>query len=123
MPWTLDSNRPIYLQLQEELEFRIVTGWYAPGSQLPGVRVLAQEAAVNPNTMQKAMQELERAGLVYAQRTSGRFVTENQQMIQTLRLRLAQKQAAAFLEGMRKLGISKEDALTMIANMEKEERL
>lgn len=64
MAWELDSGRPIYLQLQEELELRIVTGVYPAGSQLPGVRILAQEAAVNPNTMQKALQELEREGLV-----------------------------------------------------------
>ncbi len=122
MPWTLDSNAPIYLQLQQELEQRIVTGQYAPGSQLPGVRVLAQEAAVNPNTMQKALQELEREGLVFAQRTSGRFVTEDKEMIHKHRLRLATQQAILFLEGMKKLGISKEDALALIANVEKEEK-
>lgn len=119
MAWNLDSNRPIYLQLQEELELRIVTGMYPPGSQLPGVRVLAQEAAVNPNTMQKALQELERAGLVYAQRTSGRFVTEDKDMVDSLRLRLAMEQAAAFLAGMKKLGLSKEEALELVARAEK----
>lgn len=121
MPWSLDSNRPIYLQLQEELELRIVTGQYPSGTQLPGVRVLAQEASVNPNTMQKALQELERAGLVFAQRTSGRFVTEDTEMIEDLRRRLAMEQAAAFLEGMKKLGLSKEEALALVADAEKEE--
>lgn len=122
MPWMLDSNAPIYLQLQQEMERRIVTGHYAPGSQLPGVRILAQEAAVNPNTMQKALQELEREGLVYAQRTSGRFVTEDKQVIHEHRLRLATDQAIAFLAGMKKLGISQENALTLIANVEKEDK-
>lgn len=121
MPWSLDSNRPIYLQLQEELELRIVTGQYPSGTQLPGVRVLAQEASVNPNTMQKALQELERSGLVFAQRTSGRFVTEDTEMIEDLRRRLAMEQAAAFLEGMKKLGLSKEEALALVADAEKEE--
>lgn len=122
MAWNLDSGRPIYLQLQEELELRIVTGIYPPGSQLPGVRILAQEAAVNPNTMQKALQELERAGLVFAQRTSGRFVTEDKEMVDSLRFRLAEEQAAAFLEGMKKLGVSKEEALELIVKAEKEEQ-
>lgn len=121
MAWNLDSNRPIYLQLQEELELRIVTGAYPPGSQLPGVRVLAQEAAVNPNTMQKAFQELERSGLVFAQRTSGRFVTEDKKMINELRLHLAMEQAKAYLAGMKKLGLSKEEALELAAKAEKED--
>ena len=121
MAWNLDSNRPIYLQLVEELENRIVTGKYPSGSQLPGVRALAQEAAVNPNTMQKALQELERENLVFAQRTAGRFVTQDSQMLQQLRLRLAREQAAAFLAGMEKLGLTKEEALRLAAEMEKEE--
>lgn len=121
MAWNLDSNRPIYLQLQEELELRIVTGLYPPGSQLPGVRVLAQEAAVNPNTMQKAFQELERSGLVFAQRTSGRFVTEDKEMVNELRLRLAMEQTKAYLAGMKKLGLSKEEALELAAKVEKED--
>ena len=120
MSWILDSNRPIYLQLQEEMELRIVTGVYPPGSQLPGVRALAQEAAVNPNTMQKALQELERAGLVFAQRTSGRFVTEDTKMIDELRFRLALQQAKTFLEGMRKQGISRQEALDLVTKAEKE---
>lgn len=121
MTWILDSSRPIYLQLQEELELRIVTGIYPPGSQLPGVRALAQEAAVNPNTMQKALQELERAGLVFAQRTSGRFVTEDTQLMDGMRQHLALEQAKTFLDRMKKLGISKEEALALVSRAEKEE--
>lgn len=119
MAWNLDAGRPIYLQLQEELEFRIVTGAYPPGSQLPGVRALAQEAAVNPNTMQKALQELERDGLVFAQRTSGRFVTEDKALLQTFRQRLAQGQITAFLAGMEKLGLSPAEAVELIRETNK----
>lgn len=121
MAWELDSGRPIYLQLQEELELRIVTGVYPAGSQLPGVRILAQEAAVNPNTMQKALQELEREGLVFAQRTSGRFVTEDTQMVKQLRERLALAQARAFLEGMEKLGLTPQEAMALIEKAKEEE--
>ena len=73
MPWELDNDRPIYLQLMERIQQDIVSGIYKPGDRLPSVRDLAVEAAVNPNTMQKALSELERSGLVYSQRTSGRY--------------------------------------------------
>lgn len=125
MAWALDSGRPIYLQLQQELEVRIVTGIYPPGSQLPGVRTLAQEAAVNPNTMQKSLQELERQGLVFAQRTSGRYVTEDEALIQHLRDRLALQQASEFLDGMKKLGLTASEAEDYLkrAENEREEQL
>ena len=76
MPWDLDNDRPIYLQLMERIQQDIVSGVYHSGDKLPSVRDLALEAAVNPNTMQKALSELERNGLVYSRRTSGRFITE-----------------------------------------------
>lgn len=123
MGWELDSGRPIYQQLLEEMELRVVTGVYPPGSQLPGVRMLAQEAAVNPNTMQKALQELEREGLVFAQRTSGRFVTEDEELVQKLRERLAIAQAKAFLEGMEKLGLTPEAALTLVEKANQKEEI
>ncbi len=71
MSWQLTADRPIYLQLIEEIELRIVSGMYTVGEKLPGVRDLAAQASVNPNTMQKALTELERQGLVYSQRTAG----------------------------------------------------
>ena len=64
MPWELDNDRPIYLQLMERIQQDIISGIYKPGDRLPSVRDLAVEAAVNPNTMQKALSELERSGLV-----------------------------------------------------------
>ena len=81
MSWTLDNDRPIYLQLMERIQRDIIAGVYQPGDKLPSVRDLALEAAVNPNTMQKALSELERSGLVYSQRTSGRFITEDTEML------------------------------------------
>ena len=73
MPWNLSSERPIFSQLMERIQLDIITGRYQPGEKLPSVRDLAAEAAVNPNTKTP---ELERSGLVYSQRTSGRFITE-----------------------------------------------
>ncbi|MCP1109921.1 GntR family transcriptional regulator [Lachnospiraceae bacterium PF1-21] len=104
MPWDLDENRPIYLQLMERIEQDIVSGKYNPGDKLPSVRDLALEAGVNPNTMQKAMSELERDGLIHAKRTSGRFITEDENMIKELKRELAQEHIRAFIENMRQLG-------------------
>ena len=72
MPWNLDSDRPIFMQILERIRVDIISGRYQPGDKLPSVRELAAEAAVNPNTMQRAFAELERTGLVHSKRTSGR---------------------------------------------------
>ena len=89
MPWELNSTEPIYTQIINRLQMDIVSGNYQPGEKLPSVREIAAEASVNPNTMQKAFAELERIGLVYTQRTNGRFITEDKDLI------LAQKKALA----------------------------
>ena len=114
MPWNLDSDKPIFSQIVERIESDIVSGKYAPGDKLPTVRDLAVEAAVNPNTMQKAYGELEKIGLVYSKRTSGRFVTEDKTLIEKTRKDLAKKSAAQFLLRMNELGISKEDAIKLL---------
>lgn len=104
MAWDLKSDRPIYAQLVEILQRQIVSGHYSPGERLPSVRELAEEAAVNPNTMQKAFAELERGGLIQTQRTNGRTVTENQELTEELRRRLAKQQVGVFLDKMQALG-------------------
>ena len=90
MAWNLEDGRPIYAQLVERLQVRIVSGRYGPGERLPSVRELAAEASVNPNTMQKAFAELEKSGLILTQRTNGRTVTEDEALIQRSRQRLAE---------------------------------
>lgn len=104
MAWNLDSDRPIFLQIVERIQMDIISGRYAPGDKLPSVRDLASEAAVNPNTMQKAFTELERTGLVYSVRTSGRYITEDTTMIEELKASLAKEKINEFLEQMQKLG-------------------
>ena len=89
MAWNLDSDRPIYAQILERIQRQIVSGEYAPGTKIPSVRELAAQAGVNPNTMQKALSELERSGLVVTMRTSGRVVTEDMEMIKQIRKQLA----------------------------------
>ena len=98
MAWQFDPDRPIYKQLREHILLKIVSEEYAAGTQLPTVRDLAEEAAVNPNTLQKALLELERDGLVYAQRTSGRFVTEDKALIKQAKNDLAKEQIDLFLK-------------------------
>lgn len=121
MPWTLDDSRPIYLQLEDLIKARIIAGIYKPGERLPAVRELAAEAAVNPNTMQKALTELERSGLVYAQRTSGRFITEDTNIMKELKEHLAKEQIQLFLTHMKQLGFQKEDIIRLLTQEIKEE--
>ncbi|MDF2887205.1 MAG: putative transcriptional regulator [Lacrimispora sp.] len=114
MSWELKNDRPIYIQLIEQIHFRIISGEYESGSKLPSVRDLAAEASVNPNTMQKALSELEHSGLLVTNRTSGRLITEDQSMIQKMKLDLAKEQLENFLKQLKKLGFSDEEVKTFI---------
>ena len=114
MAWNLDSDRPIFSQIVERIQTDIIAGKYEPGGKLPSVRELAQEASVNPNTMQKAFAELERIGLVYSRRTSGRFITEDIKMIESAKTTLAQQEMNRFLEIMQKLGYSRSEILDLL---------
>ena len=114
MSWTLDNDRPIYLQLMERIQRDIIAGVYQPGDKLPSVRDLALEAAVNPNTMQTALSELERSGLVYSQRTSGRFITEDTEMLTQMKKELATEHIQEFFQKMEQLGFSRAELLTLV---------
>ena len=114
MSWTLDNDRPIYLQLMERIQRDIIAGVYQPGDKLPSVRDLALEATVNPNTLQKALSELERSGLVYSQRTSGRFITEDTEMLTQMKKELATEHIQEFFQKMEQLGFSRAELLTLV---------
>lgn len=114
MPWELDNDRPIYLQLMERIQQDIIAGRYKPGDKLPSVRELALDAAVNPNTMQKALAELERSGLVYTQRTSGRFISEDTTMLKELKRDMAKQHVQTYFENMKQLGFSEDEALELL---------
>ena len=114
MAWDLDADRPIYAQLVERIQMQIVSGQYSPGSKLPSVRDLAAVAAVNPNTMQKAFAELERSGLIITQRTNGRTVTEDEEMIRKIRAELAREHVDMFFAKMKELGYSEQDAVDLV---------
>ena len=118
MAWNLSSDRPIYAQTLEVIQLRIIVGQYKPGEKIPSVRELAAEAGVNPNTMQKALTELERSGLVMAQRTSGRMVTENKEMIREIRNQLAHEQVQEFVSKMKELGFDRDEIVTLLKQAE-----
>lgn len=120
MPWMFENDRPIYTQLLEKIRLNIISGTYPIGSKLPSVRDLAADAAVNPNTMQKALSELERSGLIYSQRTSGRYVTEDSTMIQTMKEELAQEKIKEFLLLMKQIGFEPEEICMLIEKTIKE---
>ena len=121
MGWVRDSGRPIYAQIIERVQLDIITGHYKPGEKLPSVRDLASEAAVNPNTMQKALSELEQSGLLYTQRTSGRFITEDTELIQRMKTTLATMQVREFIHKMRQIGLDDTEILQLIQTIMKEE--
>ena len=120
MEWKFQSDLPIYSQLVEQIKLGIVSGNLLPGERLMSVRDMATEAGVNPNTMQRALQELERDGMVYSQRTAGRFVTEDMQVIERAKKKFAEEQIRSFLEAMKKLGYQWEEMLSLLKEKEEE---
>lgn len=116
MVWTFNNQRPIYMQIMERIKLDIVANQVKPGERLLSVRELAEEAGVNPNTIQRALSDLEREGLVYSQRTAGRFVTDNQDLIAQTRQDLAQEELDHFVSNMLRLGYDKQDLAQTVAN-------
>lgn len=117
MPWDLKPDRPIYTQLIEQIELKICSGVYPLGSKLPSVRDLAQEASVNPNTMQRALSKLEESGLIYTNRTSGKFVTEDVEMIYKVKKKLAHELVQEFIQSMKRLGFDEKEIVSIIVKM------
>lgn len=122
MDWNFKSDLPIYSQLVEQIKLGIVSGIFKPGERLASVRDMAMEAGVNPNTMQRALQELEREGMVYSQRTSGRFVMEDEAVIDNAKKNLAEEQIKSFLEAMSKLGYGRDEIISLLEENGKEEK-
>ena len=121
MRWEFDNTRPVYIQLCEQFTNAIISGALLPGEKRMSVRDLAKEAGVNPNTMQKALSELERSGLLYTQRTAGRFVTENKEKIKEIKQETARLRVLQFLNEMAQLGINSQEIEELLSHMKKEE--
>lgn len=104
LTFTFNNDRPIYLQLVEQLELYIISGKIPPGERLPSVRDFAAIAKVNPNTMQRALQELEDKKLIITQRTNGKFVTDDVELISKYRDKYADLTIKSFFKSMQNLG-------------------
>ncbi|HIT72259.1 MAG TPA: GntR family transcriptional regulator [Candidatus Fimicola cottocaccae] len=117
-----DNNLPIYIQIIDEIKIMIASGNLKAGDKLPSVRDMAQEFGVNPNTMQRAFSELERENLVFAERTSGRFITKDGGVIVELRNILAEKELEKFMEYMKKIGCTEDEVIEKIKNMSRSEK-
>lgn len=114
MAWKFDDNRPVYIQIIDEVKQRVLTSYYKPGDKLPSVRELAVEAAVNPNTMQRALSELEKENIIYSERTSGRFVTGDLNLINTLKSAFAGEITEDFITKLENLGFTGEEILDLV---------
>lgn len=121
MAWQFNSNRPIYQQIVDEIELRILNGTYEMGMRLPSVRDLAVLAAVNPNTMQRALAELEEMGLVSTQRNTGRTVTTDETAVSRARDSKADMLVETFMMQMQALGLSRKEVLERLAKGEHKE--
>lgn len=122
MDWKITGDRPIWLQLSEQLSAQIAAGIYPPGARLPSVREFAAQAGVNPNTMQRAMADLESCGLIITNRTAGRCVTLDMEAIRNLRTAQAKEQVLQFLERMGSLGYTREEIKSVLEDALKEEQ-
>ena len=117
MNYIFDNERPIYIQLVELIRTDIVSGKYEKGSKLPSVRELALIMKVNPNTMQKALVELENEKLIYTERTNGKYVTEDEKKLEKTKKQLAQEKVNNYLNSMKSIGINYEDAIRYLQEL------
>ena len=114
MSWEFNNSKPIYTQIEEEIKKKIISGTLRGGEKMLSVRDLAQEAGVNPNTMQKALTEIEKDGLIITERTSGRFVTSDMEKIEELKKSFFEKRITALISEFVSLGCSKQDLYALI---------
>ena len=117
MDHIFDNERPIYIQLVEKIRLEIISGKLKSGERIPSVRELALTARVNPNTMQKALAEIENEGLVYTERTNGKFITENVELIKKLKNELAKEKINNYLNDMKNIGISYNEAVKYLQEL------
>lgn len=118
--WQFSNDKPIYAQIVSQVKQLIVSGNLKAGDKMPTVRELASEAEVNPNTMQRALSELENEGLLSSHRVKGRFVTEDEKLIKTMKDEIADKKVSEFLKSMKLLGYTKEETEDLIKSFKED---
>ena len=116
MKWEFKSGIPIYLQIISTIKMQVAGGELPPGSQIKPVRDLAMEAGVNPNTMQRALTQLEQEGLLYTQRTSGRFVTEDKTVLKEMRKSLSEQYIKELYEALSGLGMDRSEIIEAVSS-------
>ncbi len=118
MEFTFDNNIPIYIQLLEYMKIYLISGVFKSGEKLPSVREFASTFKVNPNTMQKALQELESMKLIYTERTNGKFVTKDEKLIEKLKDEYAITLAKSYYNGMKRIGLGKADSIKYLERID-----
>ena len=118
MDFTFDNNIPIYIQLLEYMKIYLISGVFKSGEKLPSVREFANTFKVNPNTMQKALAELENMNLIYTERTNGKYVTNDTELIEKLKDEYAITLVNSFLQGMKKIGLGKADSIKYLERVD-----
>ena len=112
-----DNERPIYMQLVEQLKIWIISGKIEPGDRLPSIREMAISLKINPNTIQKGLIELENQGFIYTERTNGKYVTNDKSLIDNYKNIYARETVIKYLDDMKNLGFSKEDVILYMKEM------
>lgn len=118
MEFTFDNNIPIYIQLLEYLKIYLISGVFKCGEKLPSVREFSTTFKVNPNTMQKALSELESMKLIYTERTNGKYVTNDSKLIEKLKDEYAMTLAKSYFNGMKKIGLGKADSIKYLERID-----
>lgn len=121
MQWKFNGSRPVYMQIMEHIRGAILVGEFPPGARIPPVRDFAAQAQVNPNTMQRALLELEREGLLVTSGTMGRFVTDDTAILDNMRKTAVDAIIRASAQQFRALGLTMQQAANMLLDLEKEE--
>ena len=118
MELTFDNNIPIYIQLLEYMKIYLISGVFKCGEKLPSVREFSTTFKVNPNTMQKALAELESMNLIYTERTNGKYVTKDQKVIDKLKDEYAVTLAKSYFQGMKRIGLGKADSIKYLEEID-----
>ena len=118
MEMTFDNNIPIYIQVLEYMKIYLISGVFKCGERLPSVREFSTTFKVNPNTMQKALSELESMNLIYTERTNGKFVTQNTELIEKLKDEYASTLAKSYFQGMKRIGLGKADSIKYLEGID-----
>ncbi len=120
MKWEFKNGIPIYLQIIAQIKVMIASGELRAGSKIPPVREMAVEAGVNPNTMQRALTQLEQEGLLYTQRTAGRFVSEDENVMKELRKAMSEQYIADMFHNLEKMGMDKQEIIAAVKDYQED---